>query len=373
MTRTRNVRTGFTLVELLAVMGIIIVLAGIAASVVPAAVSQDRTTDGAALTRQYLMIAKNRAARDGQPRGLRLIVTADSTVPTKNPLWVTEVQEIEAPLVLVVNGNQTTTFDVAKPTVTGFASPLVRVLYTVDNTGVITNRQLFIQNLTLDQISQIQPGGMIGVPEFNGYWARILSVSGASAGPTTFTVSITVDVPPDEYMGASTEAVSYRFGIYSLPLPLLGAATQPLPKNICIDLSLATGPVGGPTYPYAEAPSRPEGLSAAQPYDILFAPNGQVINGIGRPNAQGQMFLWVRDYTKAANPLIVTGQAAGLNVYDMTVFRTAGEQQILSLKTKSGAMGVFPVTWPQDTGGPTGQYVGGQDPYSFARVGATGP
>ena len=155
MTGTRNVRTGFTLVELLAVMGIIIVLASIAAMVVPAAVSQDRTTDGAALTRQYLMIAKNRAARDGQPRGLRLIVTADSTVPTKSPLWVTDVQEIESPLVLVVNSNQTTRFNTATPPVLVGAlidpSPVFHVVYTVDTNpqpnptyGYITNRQIFL-------------------------------------------------------------------------------------------------------------------------------------------------------------------------------------------------------------------------------------
>jgi prepilin-type N-terminal cleavage/methylation domain-containing protein len=402
MTRTRNGRTGFTLTELLVAMAVILVLAGIAAMVVPGAVAQDRTTDGAALTRQYLMIAKNRAARDGLPRGLRLIVTPqgmDPTEPTKNPLFVTLFQEIEAPEVLVPNLNQTTTaflnppnLQVPPTTGTTLASPYIRVFYTVFNdtmnptnplNGTITNRQVFAGNLTSDHLAAIQPGSMLGIPEFNGYWVRITDrYIRPTITPrpnmlanevelellsTTFGVQSGSDAPPtappttypDDYMGASTTALTYRFGVYAPPQPLLGSQTLPLPRNICVDLSL---PRPGPAW-----------TEAGGNFDILFAPNGQIINGLGRLPVDGQLFLWVRDYTKAANPLVVTGTVPGppvQNVYDVNVFRTAGEQQIVALKAKTGSLGVFPVTWPLEG---TGVYATGQDPYSFARQGANGP
>lgn len=373
MTRTRDGRTGFTLTELLVAMSVVIVLGAIGAAVVPGAVSQDRTTDGAALVRQYLMISKNRAARDGLPRGLRFIVTADPTVPTKNPLWVTELQEIEAPEVVVPNIIQTTTSNLNTPPATGITnpSPCVQVLYTLGDgvtapAGQIINRQIFLRNLTTDQATAVQQGALLGIPEFNGYWARIFSydsstgevrlinqtITGVQAGNTTPTTY------PDEYMGASTNALSYRFGVYAPPQPLIAAPVLPLPRNICVDLN-----VSNPTW----------SSTGLVPYDVLFAPNGQVINGLGRPVVDGQMFLWVRDFTKVPNPLVVTGTVPGppvQNIYDVNVFRTAGEQQIVSLKAKTGALGVFPVLWPNEA---TGVYVVGQDPYSFARQGATGP
>src|SRR5262249_59603028 len=86
-------RAGFTLVELLVAIGIIIVLASLALLVVPDVLDQDRTTDGASLTRQWLMIAKARAARDQLPRGVRLINPGNGLV--------TELQYTEAPPVLV--------------------------------------------------------------------------------------------------------------------------------------------------------------------------------------------------------------------------------------------------------------------------------
>jgi len=90
MTRARAAaaRRGFTLVELLVAMAIIIALSALALAVVPAALDQDRTTDGATLTKQWLMISKSRAARDNLPRGVRLIVDPNKGL-NQNQLFVT--------------------------------------------------------------------------------------------------------------------------------------------------------------------------------------------------------------------------------------------------------------------------------------------
>src|SRR5581483_11313881 len=99
------------------------------------------------------------------------------------------------------------------------------------------------------------------------------------------------------------------------PRPLVGEPIQPLPKNICVDL----------------ISTRPQGAAGAD-YDVVFAPNGQVMFF-----SQGQINLWVRDMTKGGGdpnppPVGVNGNYA-----------TGGEQQVVSLKTKSGSLGVFPI------------------------------
>jgi prepilin-type N-terminal cleavage/methylation domain-containing protein len=83
-------RAGFTLVELLVVMGVIIILSSIALLVVPSVISQDRTTDAAGRLQQWLRLAQLRAARDGLPRGVRLLDNTGTGL-------VTECQYVETP------------------------------------------------------------------------------------------------------------------------------------------------------------------------------------------------------------------------------------------------------------------------------------
>jgi hypothetical protein len=113
----------------------------------------------------------------------------------------------------------------------------------------------------------------------------------------------------------------YTFALYMSPRPLLGEPTVPLPKNICVDL-----PSSSPT----------PGVSD---YDILFAPNGQVLF----PGGTGQIFLWVRDYTKNGGKPSAYPSPPNPTPPD---FNQGGEQQIVAMKTKSGSLGVFPAMFP---------------------------
>jgi hypothetical protein len=74
---------------------------------------------------------------------------------------------------------------------------------------------------------------------------------------------------------------------------------------------------------------------------------------------------------------VVTGTVGATSepVYDVNVFRTAGEQQIVTLKAKTGSLGVFPVMWPNEaTGLYPNPYANDPTPwFTFARQGASSP
>src|SRR4051794_22948637 len=67
-------RRGFTLVELLVVMIVIAILAAIAVLLFPALQDNQRVLSGADKVQATYFIAKQRALRDLQPRGVRLVV-----------------------------------------------------------------------------------------------------------------------------------------------------------------------------------------------------------------------------------------------------------------------------------------------------------
>src|SRR5947209_1316409 len=84
-------RGGFTLVELLVVMGLLVVLASLAVMILPSISSDNRTSQGATQLQQWLEIAKQRAMRDKAPRGLRFLPG------TVNPRYVTDLEYVEQP------------------------------------------------------------------------------------------------------------------------------------------------------------------------------------------------------------------------------------------------------------------------------------
>ena len=401
----RTARGAFTLIELLVAMSLIVLLTSLVLMAVTNINERDGTTDAAGLTRQWLMTSKARAGRDNAPRGLRLVIGLDpNNIAKTSQFWVTELQYIEAPPVLIAN-------DI----ITGSLQTDAAVTFTYTLSpgpppagnpvlGTVIGRQCQIVNLDLATAAQIQVNGLLQLPTL-GTWHRITGVSAPTAQPRPgnnwpwsgnlaptaltgrVTLTVNLDTFPDAPLGAAgtfppaapgAQAdpcfVTFHFGISAPPRPLLGEPPLQLPKGICIDVSPLI-PLNGVNPPFAAPPSNPPVfVGVPQPdYDILFTPTGTVLPFSAGAATDGQIFLWHRDYTKLRNApngnnaLVVTGVAPV--TYDMYPFQNGGVQQLVAIRSKSGALGQFPVTWPNANG----QYNPGEDPYTFARQGATSP
>lgn len=387
MTRTAD-RRGFTLVELLVAMAIIVALASMALLVVPAALDQDRTTDAAASVRQWLMIAKSRAARDNLPRGVRLIV--DATKPVANQLLVTDLQYTEAPPVMIPKlmdpNNPNNSIPPGDP-----RSPQVVFTYTADGTGTVTTRQCRIINLDATTDAELRAASNITpvvlalpllTPAPDGGKYTFLQVVGyypngdSSRNPPLPAGGVDLSYYPDVPLGAAGDAsgtptyVTYHFGIYATPRPLLGEPTLPLPRDICVDLN--------------QNVSSPSGTVGTD-YDIVFAPSGQVMPfGVAATGRVGRIQLWVRNSRKAPfikgvvrpNQAPVYHTSTSLPNGPNLPFGNAGEQLLVSVKTKSGALGVFKVRWPDNEASGRYNRIPGSrparffDPYYFTYQGA---
>jgi hypothetical protein len=349
-------------VELLVVMSIVVLLATLTLAVVVNMGERDGTTDAAGLTRQWLMIAKNRAARDHANRGLRLVVGLDGNNPAKtSPQWVTELQYIEQPTALSL----TNTY----PAFTT-QSTSAKIVYYYDSNGNRMRGQPFdafppecwIENLTPFDLAMVQaaiPGALIvlndlqntaGTGPYCGRMTQVLGVSPSPYAAGTSRLRVRLDSTPDVPLGAAgipssnpmapqprEVYMTFNFGITPPPQVIVGEPPLQLPKGICIDLSA----------------SQPAPVSDL---DILFTPSGHVVPMGAAAGIDGMIILWHRDYTKTQN-------TASPLTYTLADYQQAGEQQLVSIRCKTGALGQFPVAWP--TSGP--------DPYLFARQGATSP
>lgn len=364
-------RAGFTLVELLVAMTVIVVLAAIAIAVVPSAMDSDRTTDAAATVRQHLMIAKARATRENNGRGIRFIVTTDPNTPARTrDAWSTEMQYIEAAPTIVPNP-----FGLTRPTAGAtVGDPFVEFDHTDPSNPVCRMKNVPLtvpQREVLDVIENDLGANwfpklycpVLG-PDAFGRTQRFevidINPRPSKAAANTVDWTLTLFNYPTTLMGSGQTQRVYRFAVEPRSRPLLGEPNVTLPKNVCVDLDASV--------PAVREVTLPDGTTVRTDYEVMFAPNGQVLD----PDSSGQIHLWVRDYTKypTVNPARVIAPGPP-PTYDVPAFQQGGEQQLVSIKAKTGALGVFPVMWPDTT---TGQYATpSMSPYFLAQKEAMSP
>lgn len=348
MTRTAR-RAGFTLVELLVVIALIIVLAALTAAVVQTGMlTSQKVVSAADRASGWLLIAKQRALRDGAPRGVRFLMTDAGG----GFFRVTDAQYIESPEPWIPNPD-------SNPN--GARLAFVYRLNGAGN-GIEPPPRLYFFGTAADVSdfqNRVSRGDMIVLP-LMGTSFQISNILPAAnefqfqGAPVSQAIRIELVTFPDLAAGHTPQALAGpppmatmltdKFAIQPQARPLLGEPTVQLTGNTVIDFRVAA-----PTTTLGVTPVAPAGQ---QPFfDILFAPAGSVMNTGADP---GLIFLWVRDPDLTPHPRLPT-DAAGYNA--------AGEQVLVTIYTQTGLISTHPVK-PPPYADPA------NEPYQFARDGA---
>jgi prepilin-type N-terminal cleavage/methylation domain-containing protein len=269
-------RRGFTLVELLVAMGIILVLAIIGVGLLPRLSEQKLAGRGADLLQGWLLIAKQRALRDRTPTGVRLL-----TDPV-NGNWVRELVYVQYPEDYSVGYFQG---------------------YMEDPPASGTFRAVFVgsafdgDSFTLGEpdLAPVQAGDYLEL--FGG--GLVTQITGVPAADRLTTSS---PLPAGPFTSAGS---NYR--IIRQPRRLAAEANLLMPRDVVIEFSphpAATDPPLSRNVPVRTV-NGPSGAASFR--EIVFAPSGEVI---GKGTLGDKIILYVRDATRdqvtQGEPTLVT-------------------------------------------------------------------
>jgi prepilin-type N-terminal cleavage/methylation domain-containing protein len=358
-------RGGFTLVELLVVVALMLVLTALAAGVVYSGIlDSHKLTSGTDKLNGLLLQQRAKAARTQSPQGVRLVVTGN---------FVTEVVPIEEPDPYVPNPagdpfGYRIAFVYRQPyqndgvTPTGPVVPEVHVIWgnplnqaQQQGTGAGT------ANAALDAMRQeVSPADVLRLTEFgtlhkvtsatlvqtlqysNGgpayaIWSLRLTVLNQNLLPGIGSM-ITKEIQGQPTPPRTPNLTSALFGFRRQARPTLGEQPLQLTSGIGIDVA------------NTRCPQNPDTGN----FDILFGPGGEVQNA----QSSGRIILWVRNpgYNGGANPR--------LNQDSRTDYDQAGEMALITVYTKTGAIATHPVNMPTNPGPNPGH-----DPYFYTTDG----
>lgn len=351
-------RRGITLVELLTVMAILAILAGIAIPVILAVLRGDRIKRASAAVQGMIMAARERAALDGEPRGVRLVPDTDNPELVRQLIFIREADPIATGRAVVVDGGSGYYDTVAIP----LLDFNVRALNTLPRGNAVTR---------FGVVYAVR--GAIRFESAGKYYSFALPVQeGGTVGviPNTTTaggvqyVTLTLDQPLPMRLPIPLDLNSTAIGtlagmIYEIrrpPVPLEGAEPVLLPQDTVIDLGQlppndGTGGRVDPPYNrltrltpgFSQGFLNPETGQLEFNFDILFAPDGRVI---GNAANDDRIILWVRDENiveTVENPNwnVIAAPAGSGRARKEISASTGGQNYLVALSTRTGLLATF--------------------------------
>jgi prepilin-type N-terminal cleavage/methylation domain-containing protein len=274
--KTFHRRHGFTLVELLVVMAIIVFLAGILVALMPSLATRTAEANGAANLQGWLSAARQKAIRNQNPYGLRLWVRDKTTMAVTDCAYIEQPDDFTGGTVATTIGATPGVYD------------------TVVFTGVdLTNGF----GMTDPTVWLVQPGDFFEILG-SGLMHRITAVT----SPTS--VTLLTGTPYQ-----ITNATNYRI---LRQARVATGETLSLPEGVIIDLNTNA------TYGNALPPLVTQGPQGAS-IDILFSPSGAVITpGL----TSDKVCLWVR-LPDQQNPSVFAGTPTIIAVFASTGYSGA--------------------------------------------------
>lgn len=302
-------RSGFTLIEMLVVMGVMVVLATLALMFSPRFSEDTKVSKGADQLQGWLLIAKQRAYRDQVPRGIRLIRDANDPNVVREMVYIEQPEDVR--LDQVVAGLTNVPLQVPVPfnallsDVNAFSTVF---LAGVDlQTGDLVLPGDFLQMNTYEtqpynvhRIASVQyPMTLPSPPNPPGPAGTLLTLAAADGTPSPIT-------------GRIDQGTTSSYQIVRAPRPLVGESVLQLPRGIIVDLGI--NPNTGASRSFLPGNS----------LDIIFSARGQVTGA--NANA-GKIILWVRDGDPTRDP---------------ATSPTPGDQILIVVYTRTGLISAFP-------------------------------